>query len=97
MITQEEMKKLANLSRIEFSDNDLESMRGEMESILVYIDQLNEVEVDSDRSSASATDRTNVTREDVISDGAGKYTDKMVSSAPKTLDGYIEVKKILNN
>ena len=68
-----------------------------MDNILGYIDQLNEVEVDSDRSSASATERTNVMREDVITDEAGKYTDKIVSSAPKTRDGYVEVKKILNN
>jgi len=97
MISQEEMKKLANLSRIDFEDQELESMRGQMESILGYIDQLNEVEVDSERSSASATERTNVMREDNITDEAGKYTEKMIKSAPKTLDGYIEVKKILNN
>lgn len=97
MITSEEMKKLSTLSRIEFSDDELESMRGDMESILEYIDQLNEVEVDSDRSSASATERTNVMREDVVTTPAGEYTDKILDSAPKTKDGYIEVKKILNN
>ena len=97
MISQDEMKKLATLSRIDFSDQELESMRGEMESIIGYIDQLNEVEVDSERSSASATERTNVMREDVVTDEAGKYTDKIIKSAPKTLDGYIEVKNILNN
>jgi aspartyl-tRNA(Asn)/glutamyl-tRNA(Gln) amidotransferase subunit C len=97
MISQEEMKKLATLSRIEFTEEELDSMKGDMESIFGYIDQLNEVEVNTDRSSASATERTNVLREDEITSEAGKYTDRMIDSAPKTMDGYIEVKKILNN
>ena len=91
------MKKLATLSRIEFTESELESMARDMDSILGYVDQLNEVEGDSDRSSASATERTNVMRSDEITAPAGEYTEKILESAPKTKDGYIEVKKILNN
>jgi len=97
MISQEEMKKLATLSRIDFTDSELESMARDMDSILGYVEQLNEIEGKQDRLSASATERTNVMREDEVTSPAGKYTEKILDSAPKTNDNFIEVKKILNN
>jgi Asp-tRNA(Asn)/Glu-tRNA(Gln) amidotransferase C subunit len=38
----------------------------------------------------------NVMREDGEPHESGKYTEALLKSAPKTADGYIEVKKILN-
>lgn len=43
MISKEEIKKLADLARIDVSDEEIESLRSEMDSILDYVGQVSDV------------------------------------------------------
>ena len=49
-ITTEEAQKIALLSRLSFADEDLEKMRDSMNSILTYMEELNQYGCSADRA-----------------------------------------------
>ena len=91
---KDSVKKLADLARIELSNEELENFAGDISKILVYVDEIKNVALASkDDTIESATTR-NVMREDSVA--SNKYeSQKLVNSAPQSQDGFIKVKKIL--
>lgn len=94
MFTIKDVEKLAELSRISISEEEKEAVRGEIESILRYISDIQKLKGDVASSHERST--KNVMREDVQAHGSGAYSEDLLSQAPKTENGYVVVKKILN-
>lgn len=92
MITPEDIKNLANLARIEVSDEEAEKMTGEIDSILGYVGQIQSKTLDSERV---VPELRNVMREDVIANESHEYTEKLLKNAPARDGNYLKVKKIL--
>ena len=88
-----DIEKLAELSRIEMSQEEKEKILGEMDSILGFIDQIQEAKVDITEREAGEV--RNIMREDENPHESGKYTEDILREAPRVRDNYIEVKKIL--
>jgi len=88
-----DIEKLAELARIEMSQQEKEKILGEMDSILGFIDQIQDAKVDITRREAGEV--RNIMREDGDPHESEKYTKDILKEAPKTRDGYVEVKKIL--
>ncbi|NTV44540.1 MAG: aspartyl/glutamyl-tRNA amidotransferase subunit C [Candidatus Yonathbacteria bacterium] len=89
----EAMKKLALLCRIDMADDELETLRGEMEHILGYVEKVGELA--PEKRAFDAGVHRNVLREDVFPHESGTYTEALLSAAPSR-DGYfIRVKKVL--
>ena len=93
MITLQDIEKLATLSRLSLTDAEKEKYRGEIDSILGYIDILKKVSVGNPGPVMSRN--KNVLREDMDPHEAGLYTEKLLKLAPKSESGYVKVKKIL--
>ena len=64
-ITTEEAQKIALLSRLSFADEDLEKMRDSMNSILTYMEELNQYDTTDVAPTVHAVEQYNVMREDV--------------------------------
>jgi aspartyl-tRNA(Asn)/glutamyl-tRNA(Gln) amidotransferase subunit C len=92
MITLDEMKNLAMLARIGMSDDELLAMAHEFDSILGYVDQINNVQV-SDIADEQL--QKNITHSDSDAYASGTYSEKMIAGAPDSLDGFYKVPKIL--
>lgn len=90
-----DVQHLANLARLDLTDEELERFSVEITSILDYVVQLKDVKTDESGRIESANVR-NVFREDSEPHETGKYTEDLLSSAPEPHDGFIKVKKILN-
>ncbi len=91
-MTHEEIEKLGFLARIQVSPADQEVFAGDMDNILTFLKQIEEVDV----SNVSPVQRfKNVTREDENPYPRGQYTEALLAEAPETLDGFIKVNKIL--
>lgn len=90
----EDVKKLADLSRIELLEQDLQKMPGEIDSVLDYIKKISEVAATSVESIIESSGTRNVTRKDEFDNGFSD-TKSLVDSAPNFQDGYLKVKKIL--
>jgi aspartyl-tRNA(Asn)/glutamyl-tRNA(Gln) amidotransferase subunit C len=92
-ITTEEAKKIAYLSRLSFNDKDMEDMRQSMESILTYMEELNQYDTEKTEPLVHAIEQYNVLREDKPHTSFNQ--DQALSGAPETEDGYFKVPKII--
>ena len=95
MVTSDDIKKLAALSRLELPEEEVKKLEGEFSSILAYIDTIQKVELPAHPSGSVYLDIENVMREDVPSHEAGAHTDELLKQAPRSGNGYLKVKKIL--
>jgi len=87
------VKKVAGLSRLREPEARLESLAGELNGILGWIEQLNEVDVSATEPMTTAVDQSAPLREDLVTDG-GRLAD-VLGNAPKSLDGFFIVPKVV--
>jgi aspartyl-tRNA(Asn)/glutamyl-tRNA(Gln) amidotransferase subunit C len=71
--------RIATLARIKVADRDLDKMVGELQSIIAWVEQLNEVNTDGIEPMASVVEVTLPMREDAVTDGG--YAPKIVANA----------------
>ncbi len=88
-VTAETVRKIARLSRIRISEDRLNPMADELNGILKWIEQLNEVDVEGVAPMTSAVDVDAAMRADNVTDG-DKRTD-ILANAPKSEDGFFVV------
>lgn len=93
-VTVDEIKKLANLSRIKLDEAEAESLRSELEIILGYVDQLSEVDTKGIEPTSQVTGLVNQMRADEEKD-YGTSREDLLSNTPEQKDGYIKVKRVL--
>jgi len=90
-VTKDDVRKVARLSRIAVTDAHTEELVGELNGILNWIDQLNEVDVDGVEPMTSVVETTLPMREDVVTDG--NIQDQVLANAPRSEDGFFVVPK----
>jgi aspartyl-tRNA(Asn)/glutamyl-tRNA(Gln) amidotransferase subunit C len=89
----ETVKRVAHLARIRVSEDEAESMRGELNAILAFVEQLNEVDVAGVEPMTSVLPMRMKKRADVVSDG-GIAAD-VVANAPAAQGAYFVVPKVV--
>jgi aspartyl-tRNA(Asn)/glutamyl-tRNA(Gln) amidotransferase subunit C len=95
-ISDKEIEKLGSLARIKLSDEEKKGLKTDIESILGYVSEIQEVSSDLERDTTSQKDELiNVMREDENPHESGLYTQKILENAPQREGDYIKVKKIL--
>ena len=90
-VTKDDVRKVARLSRIAVTDAHAEELVGELNGILNWIDQLNEVDVDGVEPMTSVVETTLPMREDVVTDG--NIQDQVLANAPRSEDGFFVAPK----
>ncbi|OYX56732.1 MAG: aspartyl/glutamyl-tRNA(Asn/Gln) amidotransferase subunit C [Brevundimonas subvibrioides] len=92
-IDAETVRKVAHLARIKTPDDRLEPLAGELNGIMAWIDQLNEVDVVGVEPMTSNVAQPLRLRDDVVTDGA--RVEAVLSNAPKSADGFYVVPKVV--
>ncbi len=87
------VRKVARLARIAVPEERLEPMAKELNGILTWIEQLNEVNVEGVEAMTTPVAMTLPMREDVITDGG--IQDQVLANAPKSEDGFFVVPKVV--
>ena len=87
------VKRVARLARIALTDAEAEGLRGDLNAILGFVEQLNEVDISNVDPMTSVQPMAMKKREDVVTDGY--YPDKIVANAPATEDGFFVVPKVV--
>ena len=93
-----DIKKLANLARIDMSEEEMQEIGESFDSILAYVGQVQELSNSNSQELIGKPEDYflhNVMREDVATNIAGQYTEKIMAEVPKTQDGFVKVKQIL--
>jgi aspartyl-tRNA(Asn)/glutamyl-tRNA(Gln) amidotransferase subunit C len=87
------VKRVAHLARIAVSPEDAERMTGELNVILGFVEQLNEVDVTVVEPMTSVIPMEMKKRQDAITDG-GRAAD-IVANAPATQENFFLVPKVV--
>ena len=87
------VRKVAHLARLKTPEDRLEPLAQELNGILAWIEQLNEVDVDGIEPMTSNVAQPLRLRDDVVSDG-NKVAD-VLGNAPRSADGFFVVPKVV--
>lgn len=92
-----EIKKLADLARINMSEEEMAEIAKDFGSILAYVGQVQEVSAGIDNIEKNKEDyfTRNVLREDIVTNNGEDVAAKILSGAPSVEDRFIKVKKIM--
>ncbi|MDX2191226.1 MAG: Asp-tRNA(Asn)/Glu-tRNA(Gln) amidotransferase subunit GatC [Bacteroidota bacterium] len=92
-IDQETVKKIAHLSRLEYTDAEEKELVKELSKILDWMDELNEVDTTNVEPLIHMSAELNVFREDKV----GEHLDhkKALLNAPKKDSDYFRVPKVI--
>lgn len=93
-LSREDILKLARLSRLHLSDDEIEQFTAEISAILGYVEQLQAVNLTGLKPTNQVTGLTNVMRPDEIKD-YGATPEELLKNAPATKGGHIKVKRML--
>lgn len=92
-ITCKDVADVALLSRLEFSESELETFTGQLDAILEYAEVLNKLSVDDVEPTAHVLPLKNVMRADEAKPSLPR--EMALSNAPEQEDGYFKVPKIM--
>ena len=92
-IDQSTAARVAKLARIKVEDDQLPALASEFNTILGFIEQLNEVDVEAVEPMTSVTPQRLKRRADVVTDG--NQQDKVLANAPDAREGFFAVPKVV--
>jgi aspartyl-tRNA(Asn)/glutamyl-tRNA(Gln) amidotransferase subunit C len=87
------IRRIAHLARIAVAEEEVEHLRGEINDILAFVEQLSEVDVEGVEPMTSVTPMTMKKRPDVVTDGGD--ADAVLRNAPAREGNYFVVPKVV--
>ena len=87
------VRRIAHLARIAVADDEVEHLGGEINAILAFVEQLQEVNVEGVEPMTSVTPMAMKKRHDVVSDGGD--ADAVLRNAPVREGHYFAVPKVV--
>lgn len=87
------VRKIARLARIRVDDATLPGLQKDLNDILSWVEQLNEVDTDDVPPLTSAVETSLRQRPDIVTDGG--IPDKVLANAPDAADGFFTVPKVV--
>ena len=92
-VDDDTVRRIAHLARIAVDDKEIDHLRGELNAILAFVEQLSEVDVEGVEPMTSVTPMQMKKRDDVVTDGGD--AEAIVKSAPATEDHFFLVPKVV--
>ena len=94
-IDQTQVRKVAKLSRLDLTEDEVEEFTGQLSAILDYVEKMNELDTAGVEPLAHCLPVSNVLREDSAKESLG--TEKVLANAPQRDDEFFKVPKILDD
>lgn len=94
-ISKEQVEHVAALSKLKFSDDEVEKFTHQLAEIMDMIDQLNEVDTTGVAVTTNVIHDMNLYRADQPVKGTNR--DELMKNVPMHEDGYIKVPAMLDN
>ena len=92
-IGPKEAAKVAHLARLEVAESDLDGIARELSSILGFMEQLNEVDIEGVEPMSAVTPMPLKRRSDVVASGGDAR--KILSNAPDSRQDFFIVPKVV--
>jgi aspartyl-tRNA(Asn)/glutamyl-tRNA(Gln) amidotransferase subunit C len=87
------VRRIARLARIKITDAEAKGLKGELNGILNWVEQLGEVDTENVEPMTSVVPIKLKMREDVVNDG--EKADDVTANAPMSEDGFYVVPKVV--
>ncbi len=87
------VRRVAHLARISVAEDEVENLRGELNAILAFVEQLGEVNVEGVEPMTSVTPMAMKMRNDEVTDGG--IADAVMANAPAREDHFFLVPKVV--
>ena len=93
-VTKNDVKKIADLARLEFSESEIDNYTIEMNKILGYVEKLNELDTKNVEPLSHPIENNNVFRNDIVK----KSTDResAMKNAPDKTSEHFKVPKVIS-
>ena len=92
-IDKDIVAKVSNLARIKINNDQLSTISNELESVIEWIDTLNEVNTHGVEPIANVSGQKLPLREDKVTDGG--YSEEILNNAPEKESGFFVVPKVV--
>ena len=93
-VTKNDVKKIAELARLEFTETELENYTTEMNKMLDYVDKLNELNTQNVQPLSHPIENTNVFREDEVKQSTNRV--EALKNAPDKSSEHFKVPKVIS-
>jgi len=87
------VRRIAHLARIAIKEEEVEHLKGELNAMLAFVEQLSEMDVAGVEPMTSVTPMAMKKRVDEVTDGG--IADDIVKNAPATEDHFFLVPKVV--
>ena len=87
------VRRIAQLARIAVSETEIPHLQGELNAMLAFVEQLEEVDVEGVEPMTSVTPMEMKKRPDIVNDGG--IPDDIIKNAPATEDHFFLVPKVV--
>jgi aspartyl-tRNA(Asn)/glutamyl-tRNA(Gln) amidotransferase subunit C len=92
-IDADTVRRIADLARIAVAEEEIEHLRGELNAILTFVEQLSRVDVNGVEPVTSVVPMQLKKRKDEVTDG--QILDQVLRNAPATDDDFFLVPKVV--
>jgi len=92
-VDQATVRRVAHLSRIAVTEDEVTHLQGELNAILSFVEQLGEVDTDGVEPMTSVIPMKLPLRNDVVNDGGDAA--RVLANAPASEDGFFAVPKVV--
>lgn len=92
-ISRDDVAALATMSSLQLADDELDNLRGDLEAILGYVEQLGELDTTGVEPTYQVTGLENVMRGDEVEHDVAQ--EDLLALAPLSKDNQIQVPKVL--
>jgi aspartyl-tRNA(Asn)/glutamyl-tRNA(Gln) amidotransferase subunit C len=87
------VRRVAHLARIAVAEEEVDNLKGELNAILAFVEQLSEVDVTGVEPMTSVTPMAMKMREDKVTDGG--IADQVIANAPAHEHHFFLVPKVV--
>jgi aspartyl-tRNA(Asn)/glutamyl-tRNA(Gln) amidotransferase subunit C len=87
------VRRIAHLARIAVAEDEVDHLKGELNAMLSFVEQLAEVNVEGVEPMTSVTPMTMKKRADIVTDGG--IAEDIVRNAPISEDNFFLVPKVV--
>jgi len=93
-ISRDDVQHLAQLSSLQLSEGEVDSLQKDIDTILDYVKQLQELDTSGIEPTYQVTDLENVWRNDTVID-SGVSREQLLALSPESQDNHVKVPKVL--
>ena len=94
-VTLKDVEHIAELARLKFSDEELESFTHQLNQILEYVEKLKELDTENVEPLSHPVEGNNAFREDELKPSINR--EEALKNAPDSDDEFFKVPKVIDN